>query len=455
LNLTTTGVAAEIFAASWCNLDCAYCSIPKHNQMIKDKHQEIIRDIIAVTPIINRLRKLYEKDQLVTISHWGSEPTLTLQYFDDFYVEAVKEFPNLNSIQLSSNFMTRPGIISKFISNLPLDREFTIDVQMSLDGESWVTEVNRGEGTTIPIQNNIVQFIRDVNAIKDLKHEVKVHFKPTMSKDQYESLLTGDKLEDHYRFFDQLLIRMYDANIDRKVSISNDCDPTLVCPDKYTKRDGQVLSEFYKAVNELGSRNLYKYAVPSFSTYYGTIDRVMKYGNELFTKSRMFTCSAGDTQFGISEYVQPCHDTFYTPYDEVQDAIRNDLGRINSSREVDNLDSGRTKNTKRTMFVKIEGITQQKMDKFQYFMRGFHDFYKFRVSFAVSVIFAMAKCGQVNPCYKNKDMATLLAIFATNRHSCLTRNNEYTGSMHLTDPAYFKLFGNGLLEQIIEKGLSK
>lgn len=455
MNLKLTGEAAELFAASWCNLDCTYCNIPKHNQMIKDKHQTIIKEVIAVTPIIDRLTHLYG-DNLTIIGHWGSEPTLTLQHFKKFYHEAIKVFKNLNTISLSSNFMTSPSVVSNFIINdLPKSRKFTIEVQMSIDGEEWATEVNRGVGTTKTIQENIVAFIQQVNDADEVVHTVGVHFKPTMSKDQYEHLLTDDNLANHYQFFDNLVDRMVKANHKNRINISKGVDPTAVCPDKYTKRDGEILAKFYAKVLELNANNNYKHVSPNFGSYYSAMDRILKFHNELFTKARMFTCSAGDSQFGISEYLHPCHDTFYMPYDEVQDAIRDDLGRINSSRELDNLESGRTAMVQNSMFVKIDGLDQEGADKYVYLMRGFHDFFKFRISTGAAVIKIMAKCGQVSPCYNDEDMALLLATFSAIRHSCLTGNVQYSGSMHLTEHAYFKLFGNGLLEQFVKKGLSK
>jgi len=451
--LNFTGVAAEIFAASWCNLDCTYCNIPKHNKMIKDKHEIIIKEIIAVDPVIDRLTKVIG-EKLEVISHWGSEPTLTLQFFKGFYEKAVDVFPKLNMVTMSSNFMTNPSVISNFILNdLPKKRPMEIRVQMSLDGEAWVTEVNRGEGTTEKVQDNIITFIENLNRQEDIVHKVSVHFKPTMSKEQYAKLLVDDNLFNHYQFFDHLAERMVKANRFKNVELQLACDPTVVCPDKYTVEDGKVLATFYRKVEGLRKANLFKHVVPSFAAYYGQFERIKTYANELYTKAKMFTCSAGDSQFGISEYIHPCHDTFYLPYDDVQDAIRNDMGRINSSREAENLDTGRTFSARDALTKKLDGMTQHDADKYQYHMRSFHDFFKFRVSYSVAVITAMAKCGQVSECYKDDDMATMLAIFATVRHSCPTGNAQYTGSVHLTDIAYFRLFGNGLLEEFLKKGL--
>ena len=452
--INLTGVAAELFAASWCNLDCTYCNIPKHNDMIMTKHNNIIKEIIEVTPVIDRLKRFYG-DNLEIISHWGSEPTLTLGLFGDFYREAIKEFPNLNKISMSSNFMTSPSVISKFVlENLTQQRKFDIEIQMSLDGEARVTEVNRGAGTTEVIQDNIIALIDSLNQTEGIPHKVSVHFKSTMNKDQYHDLLEGDNLYNHYKFFDDLIHKMITANKYGNVQISINADPTVVCPDKYTKKDGLVLAEFYKKVEELRDKNLFKHVIPSFESYSGGFKRILNFKDELFTKAAMFTCSAGDSQFGISEYLHPCHDTFYLPYDGVQDAIREDMGRINSNREVENADTGRVELAKNVLTLKIDGMTQHDADKYQYRMRSFHDFTKFRLSYCIAMVMLMAKCGQVSKCYADPKNAEILAMVTTIRHSCPTGNQLYTGTMHLTDMAYFRLFGNGLVEEFVERALN-
>ena len=448
-----TGVSASLFVASWCNLDCTYCNIPKHNKLISEQHQKIIEDIVAVTPFIDRLTLLFG-DRLESISHWGSEPTLTLGYFRDFYAKAVEVFPNLKDISLSSNFMTNPEVISNFIlRDLPQEKRLTLSIQMSLDGEEKITEVNRGKGTTEVIQNHIVKFIENLNVADSIPHEVELCFKSTMNKDQYQDLINEDNMAKHYQFFDNLIERMDQANKNGNVRFATGVDPTMVCPDKYTKEDGINLSLFYDKVRELRERKLFKYVVPSLVSYSEAYRKLLKFKDELFTKASMFTCSAGDTQFGVSEYLHPCHDTFYLPYDEVQDAIRADQGRINASREAENVDSGRTSMAAATMTKSINGLTQHEADKYQYLQRGFHDFTKFKNSYGVASILAMANCGQVSECYKDPEFAILLSMMASMRHSCPTGNIQYSGSLLLTDMAFFKLFGNGLLESFIKEGL--
>ena len=76
-------VALELFSAAWCNLDCTYCYIPKHNKFIVEKHKKIIEEVIEVVVIVDRIKKLYG-NQLKVVSHWGTEPSLTIQHFGPF-----------------------------------------------------------------------------------------------------------------------------------------------------------------------------------------------------------------------------------------------------------------------------------------------------------------------------------------------------------------------------------
>jgi len=444
-----TAIAAELFAAAWCNLDCTYCYIPKHNQMITDKHKEIIREVQQVTPIIERLKKLYG-DKLEITSHWGTEPSLTLHYFKDFYKEVIKVFPKFRKIALPSNFLQNTDKVIDFIKSFPTDRKITFDVQMSLDGHPWITDSNRRGGTTNIITKNIVKFVNGLNEEPNLYHIVKVHFKPTMSRHQYKTMLKDDNVYQYYKFFDDVCDKMEKVNKYKNVFIAYDCDPTAVCPDDYTKEDGINFNTMYEETIKVRQKNLFKRVRPD-SNYYFNIIRITLLAKEFFTKHKMFTCSAGDSQFGVSEYLHPCHDTFYHPYDALKEAYYKDTDRLQSNQDIQNVQSGRIDLGKKVFCKKIDNLEKKELWKYIYNMRSFHDFAKFRISFGVGVIKEMSHCGQISRCYKNDEMAELLSIFTTTRHSCPTRHVQHIGSKHLVDMSYFKLFGNGLVENFLKR----
>lgn len=449
-------VAVELFSAAWCNLDCKYCYIPKHNQTIIDKHQEIIDEVKKVDPLIKRIKKLYGNDVSI-MSHWGSEPSLTIKYFKDFYHRAFKEFPSLKTISWSSNFLSRIDDMVDFISELSPhdDRELDFDIQLSLDGPPWITDENRRGGATKNIVENMYDFFEKINNLPEEKIKgktIKTHFKPTMSKEQYVPMTNYDTVYNYYLFFDKVCWNLSERNKKGRIKPTFNCDPTVICPDDYTKQDGINFNKMYETIQEVRHNVTFRKIKPDFN-YYFAFQKLCILSHELFTKSKMFTCSAGDSQFGISERLHPCHDTFYHPYEAMKDAYKKDNDRSHSNHESDNVQTGRMDITKDKLTKNIDSLSNKELFDYIYMMRGFHDFTKMRLTYCMAIIKEMAYCGQVSECYKNDDMAELLALFSITRHSCPTGHMQYLGSMNLIHPVYFKLFGNGLLENFVRRWL--
>ena len=404
--------------------------------------------------MIDRLKGIYGED-LKIISHWGSEPSLTIKYFKDFYRQAVEEFPNLTDISFSSNFLQKNKVddIVDFIVDFPDDKRMAFNIQLSLDGPKWITDENRRGGATENIVENIVYFIGQINQY-NIKHSIKTHFKPTMSRYQYGEMINYDVAKEYYAFFDDVCNRMIQNNTSSKVNISVGCDPTIVCPDDYTTQDGLNFNRMYETIIEVGKNEKFKRVKPDLK-YYNALKKIVFLGDELFNKSKMFTCSAGDTQFGVSEYLHPCHDTFYLPYDEIDNATKVDTDRIHSERDSENVDSKRLRITKNLLCKKIDDCSEKEIVDYLYLLRGFHDFFKCRLSIAVAFIKELAYAGQVSECYKYDEMAEVLATFVLTRHSCPTGQMQNLGSINLCQISYFRLFGNGLVENFIKRFLKE
>lgn len=438
-------VAAELFSCSWCNLDCVYCYIPKGNQTIKDKHKKIIEEIKEVTPVIDRFKKLYG-DSIKVISHWGSEPSLTIKYFDKFYERALEEFPKLNRVSMSSNFLSNTDDLVNFINNFPKERKFSFDIQLSLDGPPWITDKNRRGGSTQKIVENMVKFVDGIDTV----HKVETHFKPTVSREDYPKLLEGNNALNYYAFFDHVLMELMVANRENKVNIKRGCDPTVICPDAYTQQDGINFNMLYEKTQKIRKENKFKYVIPD-SNYWHAFRRLMLIHDEFYTKHKMFTCSAGDSQFGISEYLHPCHDTFYLPYPSIQDDMLRDTDRICSKQEDNSIKTGKIDSTVKWLTLPVSEITEKDLIRYIYTLRGFHDFPKHKMNSGVGIIKEMAHCGQVSECYKNDEMAALLSMFALTRHSCPTGNAQENGSINVGTHTYYRLFGNGLVENFVRR----
>jgi sulfatase maturation enzyme AslB (radical SAM superfamily) len=131
-------VATELFASGWCNLSCKYCYIPK-TDFLKEIHKDIIQKI-QDDRYIDTLIDMFGED-LEAISHWGTEPSLTVKLFKRFYEKADKAFPKLKTIKISSNFMTPPDNIFTWITEiLPTSKELDVEIQVSCDGPPSITD---------------------------------------------------------------------------------------------------------------------------------------------------------------------------------------------------------------------------------------------------------------------------------------------------------------------------
>lgn len=419
------------------------CYIPKHNDMIKNKHKEIIEEIKQVDPVIDRLWKFYGEN-LELMSHWGSEPTLTIQYFNDFYKKAVEVFPNLSSVNMSSNFINNTDKLVEFIKIFPKEN-FNFTIQISLDGPPCYTDVNRRQGNTKKIVENVCYFFREINKL-DISHKITTHFKSTLSKDQFKTLEHYGNVKYYYDFFNDTIDEIEKNNPNKKIFLGYSVHPSLVCPDRYTKEDG---ISFHKAImtkKEVAKNETFKYAAP-FCSYYNDFKKLFYLQEEVFTKSHMFSCSAGDSQFGISEFLHPCHDTFYLPYKEFENALANDTDRILN--EKNNIENGRYELSRRTSLLKFDD-SEDILNKYILRYRGYHDFFNFKSSLSYAYVKELAYAGQISECYKKDEMAGLLSMFCNSRNGCPTGSLMYNGSMHITHPGYFKLFGNGTLEQFVK-----
>jgi len=443
-NTNIAPVAAELFSSAWCNLDCKYCYIPK-NDKIKDRHDKIIEEVKKVDPIIDRLKKVFGEN-LEIISHWGSEPTLTIKYFNNFYKKAIAEFPKLKKISLSSNFSTNINNLSNFIKNLSQDRIFDIYIQISLDGPYWITDYNRRNGKTDIIISNILKLLENLNSC-DFNHNIHMNFKPTWSIDNINYMLNNDKIEDYYIFFDNLISNMIKINKNKNVNIyPNSCNPTIVCIDNYSSEDGKKFFELYSKIIKIN--NKFYNINPDISYYHNFKKFFTVLIDEFWIKQRMFTCSAGDTQLGISNdnLMHMCHQSFYYEY---QDLMLSDNDRILSKTDNDNVCNNRINN----VYNSIPSIYDEKNKILysQYKNRAFHDFANLKLQLAMSIIKEMADCGQISKCYNDDNMAKILALFCIQRHSCPVSSLENYGSLFVYTHSYFRLFGNGIVEDFVER----
>jgi len=439
--------AAELFSAGYCNLNCTYCYIPKR-PFLKDVHQGILTRI-RNGGFLKDLKSIYGED-LEFIGHWGTEPTLSIKEFIPFYKEAVKVFPKLKSILMSSNFMIDPENLISFIRELPSDRPLKVDIQISLDGPAWVTDKNRGLGTTVSIIENTKQFIHAINQL-ETPHDLIVHVKPTMDEKDISEFSKYSRMKEYYVFFDVYFSELFNLNTNNKISILTHCDPTISVPGNYDRDTGINFKSMLE--NQVKLKEIsWKHITSPESAYYNRWAHRASYFGELFTKPRMFTCSSGDTQLGImdkSGLFGSCHRMFYVNNPEYEKAV---LETGLDKTTLRGVSTGGNQALKEHMIADINNGNN--VVKFLYINRAFHDFISQFLASGTAIAMELAHSGLISPCYKDRHLATLLTL-GTKSANCYLDEKCFHGSSYISSFSYFLLFGNGYFENILRRSLIK
>lgn len=437
-------VAVELFSAGWCNLECKYCYIPK-TDFLKGIHSNIIEKIKDGS-FISDIKELYG-DSLETIAHWGTEPTLTVTKFKEFYDEAVIAFPKLKSVKISSNFMTNPNNLLQWVTEiLPQEKSLEVSIQVSLDGPPWMTDKNRIGGSTKQIIENCLKFTREINKIGS-HHKINMHLKPTAGEEEIIDLCDMQKTTEYYEFFDEFMTQWHEANNNKAVSIMSGVDPTLVLPGTYTKQDG--LNFYQLLLNQLElQKRKWRFIAPPDSNYYWRYREKFPFLKEWSTKQRMFSCSAGDSCFALGDIPGTshiCHQSFYMDHPTyVQEAKLYGL----DPQTMEGIESGR-KDTLEDVFItkKDEDLKTSRM---LYLTRSYNDFSEMKMSTAIAQTLELAECGQISPIYKNIRMAEQL-VYLGRTLDCPVNNTLITGSQLVGCASLIKIFGNGVFENIFKR----
>ncbi|MDD5455165.1 MAG: 4Fe-4S cluster-binding domain-containing protein, partial [Candidatus Ratteibacteria bacterium] len=409
-----------LMSAGSCNMNCRYCFIPKNKEM-DNIHKQVIQSIKDGTYI----ELLKENKDLECLSLWGTEPTLTLKYFIENVDELFKELPKLNLIKIPSNLLINHMDFVELQKRI--NGRAKLDIQISLDGGKDITDKNRKEGSTETIIEHYKELIDNLD-----NKDIKIYFKPTISIDNMEhDLDTLEKLTDWYRLFDDL------AEYGKRFNVPG-ATPTFVVPGEYTSEDGKKACEFFKRITALNKMNkefkLFKHC-KQLNNYVTRFMKLVKFNRELY-KSKMYTCSGGDTQYGLdfNGNLHMCHHTFYWDNETYYNDLDNDRKWILKRNDVISKDD--LFNRTRT----------------EYLNRTYHDYMTFRINYIMTMVKELALAGQADKEYlKNDGLGYILGLFLNTCMGCPIENMSHTGSQHLTPVSVIRLLGNGCMQEIIKE----
>lgn len=440
--------AVELFSSGWCNLACKYCYIPK-TDFLKGIHKTII-ERIKDGSYVDDILEIYGPDVEV-IAHWGTEPTLTVTHFKKFYERVAEELPKFRKVKISSNFMTNPNNLVKWVTEIiPQQKPLGVDIQVSLDGPPFITDKNRIGGSTQKIIDNCLAFTKEINKIGTI-HNVQMHLKPTSGDDDILSLSDMSKTTEYYEFFDQFVTDWKEANNKNVVTIMPACDPTLVLPGSYTSQDGKNFYQLLLNQLELKKRK-WRSIEPPESNYYWRYKQKFYFYKEIFTKQRMFTCSAGDSCFALGDIpgtTHICHQSFYMDHA----AYYGEAEKYGLDHQtMEGIATGRTDTLKEYFITRKD--EDKKTIRMMYLTRAYNDFLELKHSTTVAQILELADTGQINPVYKDIPLAEQFSYFAQVL-DCPMDNTTITGSQLVGCSSLLRVFGNGVFENIFRRILKE
>jgi len=446
------GIAAEIFSSAFCPLNCKYCYIPK-TELIKNLQKEIIRKIEDKT-FITDIKKAYGEN-LQYLGLWGAEPTITLNSISKLIPELIENFSKLKDISFSTSLITDPDIILNFIKVLEKEkRNIKFDCQISLDGPAFITDINRTKGVTQKIQKNFFYIIKELNKINLKNLNVLFKFKATLTPNNIEALnKKPTKIKEYFDFFDTIFERYKKENKNKKVKLPFSANSTLTVPGKYTSTDGKNLAIFFRNLRTLAEKNkknhYWKNIDGSLNTYTYRFDKLIRSQQELSTKPYMFTCSGGDTNFGlgINQDLHICHRMFYLNNKEYINSVLSqknidnwDVSIFNKG-NIDLVNNNYTINTK----------NKKNQNRVLYILRNYHDFTRLKNSYIITMLKELALAEQANKKYfENDEFCLMFAIFINSALACHAENLLNTGVVHFNPVSIIRLFANGAFSEVLK-----
>ncbi len=456
-------VAAEMFSAAFCPLNCQYCYIPK-TPLMKDLQEEL-NESLKKGEIVSELKKFYGKE-LKHLGLWGAEPTLNLPLIKNMLPALLEEFPELERIAFSTSLMTDPNLVLDFIKGIGfVKKPFLVNCQISLDGPDFVTDKNRIRGAAKKIPENLFYLFQKLNEtdLGNIKLELK--FKSTLTMENMEHLNSKkSRIKEYFDYFEWIFREYLKRNKNANVSLAPSTAPSLAVPGKYTKKDGETLALFFYNLRMLAkqkkrwkhlaytkdSRKYKEYTKPySLNIYSRRFARLIQNQEELFIKPSMFTCSGGDSNFGIETTgeMHICHRMFFLNNQKYIDSImkKGDIENWDVSLFFKgNID---LINKKYTFSAKNKKTWPRPL----YILRSYHDFTRLRNSYIVSMIKELALAGQADKRFlKDDDLCFMLAVFLNSALSCPAEQLLNTGVIHFIPVSVVRLWGSGAFFEVLK-----
>lgn len=430
-----------LYDDSICNLKCRYCYIDKNPSLLQiDK---ILEKSFQDDYYFNFSKEIFEKEKLKEIQIWGGEPSLHLDRTFNTIDKMIKYYPNLNNIMFSSNLTTSCFIdqFSKLVKLLnQYNRSFTIQLQMSIDGPTYLNDMNRGDKTTELFTKTFSKLMSEVDSLFPIDKNVNLvcFFKPTLDNYSIRLLQSKEKIIEYYKFFENYKkiteqIKTYNFRFDLAI-------PNTACPSPHTKEDGLLFANLCKLSHEIEQENQ---QIKIFDYY----KSIMPFNRECNKKNNFNygTCGTTRTVIGLlpNNMLSGCHNGF--------------VELISDYKKYCNEETSESQNSTLDFNLFLNNQHDNKMvfskDKLEQYRNQMEAYYQpnscFQIINLVSEIQLLALNDQIDNKYLNLEKAIEGANFIGTRTSyCIRDNIGSTGVKSLLPIGLIKLLLNGAKEYI-------
>lgn len=435
-----------LYLTATCNLKCRYCYIDKSPVLMEI--DRMLEEQYKTDYFFNFMKEMFpDPQQLEKIEMWGGEPSYGLPRIEKTIKDALNYYPRLYEFMMSTN-LTTDNWLSDFYGFLDIfksypNRNFKFCLQLSLDGPTYINDLNRGQGVTERFTKNFMKLLTSINdkLIEIPNVFVAAHFKPTLDSSSIGQLQTEEAIIRYYKFFET-----YKSASDSIVYVDNwDLsipNPNTAVPSPHTIQEGKEFANFCKLTLKIlekdAKQHIFEYPrniMPFRAQTPPCAFTGLNHG--------CGTCGTGSIILGLlpNNLVSSCHNGFVDLIADYKEKAKSQIDKVDRTIEFKLfLDDG-VKNH--------SAYTKKEYEIYEKQCECFCNDAIFQTTELASLIQLYAKAGQIEEKYQDVQEAIKAAHFIFDRtSSCIRDNLGVTGSRYLTQVGYIRLFLNGAKEYI-------
>lgn len=438
-----------LYPCATCNLHCRYCQIDKNP--ILNKIDEALAKSFQSDYYFKQIKKYFpNRGQLNRVETWGGEPFLHMDRIYSTLHNIIKEYPYFNSMYSSTNFAYTHwinqffGLMDQF-SKYPY-RDFSYELQLSVDGPEEINDGNRGTGTTKKCLNNFNILINELkNNRLPNNVDLSISIKATLDMDNLHRLNSKEKIIKYYQWFENNFEKpFYDAKLPENIKFYN-AHPNTAVPSPTTKEDGKNFANICKLCREIEQENKeqqyfnYYNCITFFDT--DTTENILTY------RYNDHTCGSGYTSIGLlpDEMLSTCHEGFTHFIEEYKKIAANNNNNNNSS-----IAFNRFLNEQNLPFCVDEEGFKEHCRKMQMYANPNTSA---RLATIAIEIISLAMADEIDKKFLDTKNALKGAIFLQSHTSyCIKDNYNQTGSFLTIPTGIIKLMLNGAMDYIQHDG---